>query len=85
MIHHETKRKLDAMFLPELHRARWAETLAQLEGACRDAATPADVEVVKAQIREHMKHEYDVEQTRRALEAGYARNSRVKQPRSRSR
>lgn len=85
MIHHETKRKLDAMFPSELHRARWAETLAKLEDARREAATPADVEVIKAQIREHMKHEYDVEQTRRALEAEYARNSLVTQPRSRSR
>lgn len=70
MIRPDTKHELDAMFLPELHRTRWAETLAQLEDARRNAATPADEEAVKAQIREHMKHEYDVEQTRQALEAG---------------
>lgn len=81
----DTKRELDAAFLPELHRARWAETLAQLEKAKQAAATPADVEVVKAQIREHMKHEYDTAQTRRELEAEYARNLQAKRPRSRSR
>lgn len=67
MIQPDTKRELAEMFMPELHRVRWAETLAQLEDVKQAADTPADIEAVKAQIREHMKHEYDVEQTRRAL------------------
>lgn len=60
------------MFLPEVHQTRWAEKWAQLEGERNAAATPVEAEAIKAQIREHLKHEFDVEQTRRELESSYA-------------
>ncbi len=79
----ETKRKLDAMFLPELHQTRWAEGWAQLEDQRKVAATPAEAEAIKAQIREHFKHRFDVEQTRRELEARYAPQAKPKRARER--
>lgn len=60
----ETRRALTKMFLPELHQARWAERLAQLQEQ-QDATTdPAKVQAIEEQIIEHYTHQYDVEQTR---------------------
>lgn len=64
----DTKRELAEMFMPELHRARWAERWAELEDAKREAKTPGELAAVKAQLREHMKHEYDVAGTRQQIE-----------------
>lgn len=65
------KRKLDAMFLPELHQARWAESLAQLHEEQCEAATDAEREAIDAQITQHYKHHHNIEQTRKELEDGY--------------
>ena len=63
----ETRRELAKMFLPELHQARWAERLAQLQEQ-QDAATdPAAVQVIEEQIIEHYTHQHDIEQTRREV------------------
>ncbi|MBS0212569.1 MAG: type II toxin-antitoxin system RelB/DinJ family antitoxin [Proteobacteria bacterium] len=79
----ETKHKLDVMFAPELHRVRWAERLAQLTEARHAASTPAGVEAAKSAIREHMKHEYDTDQTRRALAVERANPPTQRRARSR--
>lgn len=71
----DTKRKLDAMFLPEIHQARWAERRALLHERLQTAEMlPADkraetIAVVQAEIKEHYKHRFDVEQARCELDA----------------
>jgi hypothetical protein len=67
----ESKLKLDAIFLADLHQARWAERLAQLRDQ-KHLAAPEEQEVIEARIREHYTRRHDLDQTRRELEASYA-------------
>ena len=61
------RKKIDQTFLPEIHRARWAERLAQLAHAKKRASTPEEQDAIAAQIREHYGYENDLEWTRREL------------------
>lgn len=64
-------RELTEMFLPELHQAWWAETLAQLGDAARLATDAKSLEAIDARIRDHYKRRDDIELTRiRLLGAG---------------
>ncbi|TAL63697.1 MAG: hypothetical protein EPN79_16210 [Burkholderiaceae bacterium] len=66
----ELKKQLADMHLPELHATRWAERAAQLEAQLDRAERDQDAELVASTeeaLAEHYKHEFDVEQTRRAL------------------
>lgn len=65
------KRKLEEMFLPELHQARWVERLVQLHEEQGLAATPDAREAIEARIREHHRHRHDLDRTRRELEASH--------------
>ena len=65
------KRRLDGMFLPELHQARWAERLAQLHEEQCKATTGAEREAIEAQISEHYKQRHNIEQTRSHIEESY--------------
>lgn len=66
-----TKKELDAMFLPELHQARWAQRMGELRDVQRNAATPEAEAVASAAIMTHYESRHDVDTTRRALEADY--------------
>lgn len=59
--------KIDREFLPEIHHTRWAERLAQLVAAKRRATSPAERAVIQTQIRDHYKHENDLNWTRLTL------------------
>lgn len=61
------RKRIDEMFLAEIHRARWAERRKGLLVAKRRATSPAERKAIEAQIREHYKHENDLNGTRRAL------------------
>lgn len=61
------RKKIDQTFLPEIHRARWAERRAELLAAMRLAISPPEHSAIQAWISEHYKHENDLELTRREL------------------
>ena len=71
----EAKRKLEEMFLPELHQARWAERLAQLRDEKRRARTEAERDAIQTQIMEHYDHRHDTDMTRRELQESEQRPS----------
>lgn len=66
-----TKKKLDAMFLPELHQARWAQRMGELHDAQRHATTAAAEAAATAEIMAHYKTRHDIEATRQRLEEEY--------------
>ena len=66
-----TKKKLDAMFLPELHQARWAQQMGELRDVQRHATTPETQAAAQAAIMNHYNSRHDLDATRRRLKAEY--------------
>lgn len=66
-----TKKELDAMFLPELHQARWAQQMGKLRDVKRHATTPEAQAEAQAAIMDHYKSRHDLDATRQRLEAEY--------------
>ena len=66
-----TKKSLDAMFLPELHQARWAQQMGELRDVQRQATTPEAQAAAHAAIMAHYKSRHDLDATRRRLKAEY--------------
>ena len=69
----ELRKKIDETFLPEIHRARWAARRRALLAAKRRATSPAERAAIQAQLREHSKHENDLDSTRQALSERHGR------------